>query len=92
MSLMSVPAAFSNTSSVTSRPAGNWGCCREAQNQFSLLREGKKPLTYGATLGPGCWLRRDYEGPEAKGRRWDPSSLGKEAAQTQGKAKTPQCP
>lgn len=27
MLLMSVPAAFSNTSSVTSRPAGNWGCC-----------------------------------------------------------------
>lgn len=29
MLLTSVPAAFSNTSSVTSRPAGNWGCCRD---------------------------------------------------------------
>lgn len=29
MLLTSVPAAFSSTSSVTSRPAGNWGCCRE---------------------------------------------------------------
>lgn len=29
MLLTSVPAAFSSTSSVTSRPAGNWGCCGE---------------------------------------------------------------
>ena len=29
MLLTSVPAAFSNTSSVTSRPAGNSGCCGE---------------------------------------------------------------
>lgn len=29
MLLTSVPAVFSSTSSVTSRPAGNWGCYKE---------------------------------------------------------------
>lgn len=87
MLLTSVPAVFSSTSSVTSRPAGNWGCYRDntptqvrpllapAQNWFWLLRTGDKA---GDALScPGHWLRGAVGNRRAQGP-------GPEAAQRQG--------
>lgn len=57
MLLTSVPAAFSNTSSVTSRPAGNWGCCGEATPINCSLRwpwPRTRPAFKGRGAGAGA--------------------------------------
>lgn len=64
MLLTSVPAVFSSTSSVTSRPAGNWGCYKEdtphsgeaqaePSSELVLASQDRRPERSPSALGTG---------------------------------------
>lgn len=77
--LTSVPAAFSSTSSVTSRPAGNWGCCRETPAAGRMATHScpalmaEQPEVWqglGEGQGTGCAGAQSLQPPKETTLRW----------------------